>query len=144
KTDKGDMPVGDDNEQKARNDQFKSWVKMEVSTPRRANGSREMILSPDNLDLRQIVKQYNFEETNDRYAREKVVTFLEKGGRVIVTNLNPNGDARIGIEVDPERRDIKLYKETGEQVSRDVYLKNNYSVKVGQTVELVKSAASEQ
>ncbi len=103
---------------------------------RRPDGSAEIILLPQGRSIGKILKDYNFDETNNRHTIGDVIRFLEKGSQFIVTT----GDQKIKIQADAGKNDIKMFKLTGEPIyNHKPYLKNQYAMEMGEVVEIVKS-----
>lgn len=120
---------------------YKAWVRVDFNN-KRNDGSYEMEMFHENrnFNLREVLSNYNFKETNDRFARADVVKFLEKGSKVMVSNLSESGDEKVLIRANPEYKNIDIFKLSGEAIkSPKAYLKNPLAVDVADVVSLKKA-----
>lgn len=126
------------NTQEQKDNKYKSWVQVNFDK-KRSDGSYEMKMYHENRDyhLREVFSNYNFKETNDRFSRGDVIRFMEKGSRVLLTNLGDLGEKQVIARANPEFKGIDLYKLTGEPIrNAKAYLKNPLAVEVGAVVAL--------
>jgi hypothetical protein len=125
----------------AKDNRYKAWVRVDFDN-RRPDGSFEIKMFHENrnFNLRELFSNYNFKETNDRFSRGDVVKFLEKGSKILVTNLNDTGEKELLVRANPEYKDLDKFKLTGEPIrSPKDYLKNQLAVEVADVVSLKKA-----
>lgn len=124
--------------QQQNNRTFKTWLKPNFES-RSSDGAAEIKFYPP-FNMREKLREYNFEELKSMYSRNDVIYYLEKGSQVELTNLNKTGDPKILMEVDAEFKNFIFRKLTGEIITNHKpFLKEQLKVEVGTHVKLSKT-----
>lgn len=119
---------------------YRTWIQVDFQK-RREDGRFEMKMFHEKRDfnLREVLREYNFKETNDRFDRQEVAKFLQKGSKFLVTNLGDMGEKEVLIRANPEFKNIDIFKLNGEAIrSGRMYLKNPMFAEVSNVVSLKK------
>lgn len=124
---------------------FSSWVKPDFSADRKEDGSLPMKFYPDDFNVIEKVGVLNVEEAVNSKTLDKICSFLEKGSRVELTNLNPEGEKKIRVQIDPTIKGARLYTQEGQLIeNKDMYLKPDYHFKVGAVIEFARPTGTER
>jgi len=117
---------------------FRTWVKTNLENRNNDGVAEIKFFNPFNL--REKLREYNFEELKSMYTRNDVIYYLEKGSQVELTNLNKTGEQKILIEVDAEFKNFIFRNLAGDIITNHKpYLKEQLKVEVGTHVKLSKT-----